>query len=75
MANGIPREERDESKFYEFIDIGWHLISTIMKHVITFANDTKLSQYESITEFLEKQPILETTLQSTYKSDKKDFND
>jgi hypothetical protein len=35
----------------------------------------KLCQYESITELLEKEPILETTLQSTYKSDKKDFND
>jgi hypothetical protein len=46
-----------------------------MKHVITSANDTKLSQYESITELLEKQPILETTLQVTYKSDTKDFNE
>jgi hypothetical protein len=58
-----------------------------MKHIITSTNDTKFSQYEkhhqivgknslnmkSITKLLEKQPILETTLQSTYKSDKKDF--
>jgi len=33
----------------------------VMKHVTTFANDTKLLQFEKNIKLLEKQPTLEAT--------------
>jgi hypothetical protein len=75
LANGISREERDECKFYESIDQWWHQVDIIMIHVTTFANDTRLPQFEDNIELLEKQPTSKATSQSTTKSGKKIFHE
>jgi hypothetical protein len=46
-----------------------------MKHVTTFANDTRLPQFENNSELLEKQPTSKATSQSTTKSSKKIFHE
>lgn len=51
------REEKHECKFYESIDEWWHQVGIIMKHVITFVNDTKLLQFESNPRLLEKHQL------------------
>jgi hypothetical protein len=53
LANGILKEEKHECKFYEW----WHQVGIIMKHVITFVNDTNLLQFESNTRLLEKHQL------------------
>jgi len=75
LANGISRKERHECKFYESIDQWWHQVDIIMKHVTTFANDTRLPQFENNSELLEKQPTSKATSQSTNKSSKKIFHE
>jgi len=47
-----------------------------MKHVTTFANDTRLPQFEeNNNELLEKQSTSKATSQSTSKSSKKIFDE
>jgi hypothetical protein len=46
-----------------------------MKHITTFANDTRLPQFENNSELLEKQPTSKATSQSTTKSGKKKIHE
>ncbi len=64
LANGISQEERHECEFYESIDQWWHQVDIIMKHITTFANDTRLPQFEENSELFKKQPTSKVTSQS-----------
>lgn len=77
MANGISGSDRHACKFYDSFDQWWHQTGTIMKHVTASANNSAISDDNTIdidNDLHSKESPLPTP-NSAIKGDKKSFQE